>query len=134
MSRPHTYEGVRCYGKGLFVGVSAYSGAIRSFANYPVVVPSSMDQRLSSEQAQLAALAFLRTRFTGGRLDREGHAELAIIHPNGCWSDKTSLLPAGEPRLSWLVGFVHSPDDSTRATVTVYVDCASGEIIGGMNK
>ena len=133
VSRTHTYQGIQCLGKGIVVEVSAYSGRIAATYDFPVVVPSSLEQKVPEAEAVTSAETFVN-RLPGNRdLVLMDKASLAIAEPNHRWTQDGPATEVEGTRLCWVVPF-HSRRASTGSQrVLVYVDCQTGEVVGGMD-
>jgi hypothetical protein len=131
-----TYKGIGCESH-VSVSVSARSGRIIHFVDWPVVLPKTLEQTVTKEEAVQTVKDFLEKKGTtfdllGGRRE----TTLYIVHPNNAWSrldhghyrDHISLESEGTTRLAWRLRIVrdHGP------LIGFYVDCATGEIIGGI--
>jgi hypothetical protein len=55
-----------------------------------------------------------------------------IVQPNNFWSrdESTPFARVGKPRLCWIVRYTPVGDVSN--VILMYVDCGTGEIVGGM--
>ena len=112
------------------VAVSARSGRIIRFVDLPLVVPKTFERRVPREEAIQVVKDFVENKGTtfdllGGKRE----TTLYIVHPNNRWtvSDLRDVRTEPATRLAWRLRIVRdrAPD------ISFYVDCATGEIIGG---
>jgi hypothetical protein len=124
-----TYNGIACESQ-VSVAVSARSGRIIQFVDLPLVVPETLEKNVTQEEAIQTVKDFLAEKGSsfaslGGRRE----TTLYIVRPNNRWvvSDLRDVRTEARTRLAWQVRFVRdqAPD------ISFYVDCETGEIIGG---
>jgi len=125
-----TYNGIACESH-VSVAVSARSGRIIQFVDLPLVVPKTLEQTVTKEEAVQTVKDFVTEKGTtfallGGRRE----TTLYIVHPSNYWAVSNLRDAQTQPttRLAWRVRFVrdHGP------LILFDVDCATGEIIGGI--
>jgi len=124
-----TYKGIACESH-VMVSVSARSRRIIHFVDLPLVVPKTLEQIVTEEEAVETVKDFLDKK--GSTFDLLGgkrETTLYIVRPNNRWtvSDLRDVQTEPTTRLAWRMRIVRDrgPD------ILFYVDCATGEIIGG---
>jgi hypothetical protein len=124
-----SYKGIACESH-VSVAVSARSGRITQFRDLPLVVPKTLEQTVTREEAIETVKDFVEEKGTtfallGGRRE----TTLYIVHPSNYWavSDLRDVQTEPTTRLAWRLRIVrdHGP------LISFDVDCVTGEIIGG---
>jgi len=131
---PTGYEGVPC-GGGFRVWING-EGRVVHYSDGPSCVqPPSMEQRISQRQANSRASRFVRDRY-GRRGVRTGRnsIELAVVHPNNVWHDQSTQLrwEAETTLLCWAVHYPNLQIQGTSRPITIYIDAATGNVVGGI--
>jgi hypothetical protein len=133
LSTSFQYQGVECVGKGIVLHISAYTGEVLFFVHFPIIVPKTMNRSVAAEDAAEKALGVCRTLFPGRECEISGTPELVIAHPNEYWTEKRDPRPKGFPRLSWRVKCTEKGSASWQSERVLFVDAATGQVIGGFS-
>jgi hypothetical protein len=115
---------------GIVIRANVRTGRIIMISNLPFVEPTTLNQRISKEQAIQIGIKLAQDK--GIRFSRVETSQL-VVHPNNLWdiSDLQMLSTSSHTRLCWLVRFVNENMQSSRP-VDILVDCETGIIDGGM--
>lgn len=112
------------------INVSAYSGEVRMFVHFPVIMPESVRQVFSQEECELIARDFVKDNFALAAVQYVFDSRLATMQRNGHWHEPQSYERLGIGRLCWVITVRRKAED-IHPVCSVYVDCETGEIIGG---
>ena len=130
ISQEYSYQGIPCLLKGRVVDVSAYSGEVRAFADYPVVRPATLEQAVGADQAERTATEHLAQYESDIDAETEIAVRLVIVQPKFLEAVEALPCAAEEARLAWEVRFAKTREGEGPADFHVYVDCQSGTVLG----
>lgn len=125
----HVYKGIECF-SCVSVVADIRTAQFTLIAHVPFVMPDSLEQKTTEEQAVKIAAGFVAEKGTAA--EQIGVRRM-ITFVNNAFSGERQEFLASPPRtrLCWIVEF-KMPMGGHDHPLEVYVDCGSGEIVGGM--
>lgn len=116
----YEYKGYECFGRGVFIDISPYSGELLAYTDNKIIIPDDLTVRITKEKAELIASKYVLDKHNYITKKEMTTSELIILNYNDLRS-LSEMTDSCDVHLCWHVFY-------DKRYYEVFIDASTGDV------
>lgn len=122
----YEYMGIECFGRGIVISISAYTGQVISYINRQILIPEKMKASISKEKAIEYGKQWIDNKYKITTTENNDECNLVIINYNDWESNNINSTEDCNVHLCWKI--IYSYGSNEVNDIMIFVDAISGSV------